>query len=114
MTTAISAPTNEDVNAAVSALPARPCCASGWAVERGRDRPGLARNVEKYRGNGAAEKRSPVDARQQDDGRGGAAGLLRHGESERQQDRDAVRSAKPREHADDDAEDDAHEHQHQG
>ena len=29
MITATSAPMNEDVNAAVSALPARPCCASG-------------------------------------------------------------------------------------
>jgi hypothetical protein len=27
--TATSAPTNDEVNAAVSALPARPCCASG-------------------------------------------------------------------------------------
>jgi hypothetical protein len=29
MITATSAPTNEDVNAAVSAAPARPCCPSG-------------------------------------------------------------------------------------
>ena len=41
--TATSAPTNDEVNAAVSASPARPFCASGIAVERGRDRPGLAR-----------------------------------------------------------------------
>ena len=40
------------------------------AVERGRHRPRLARNVEQDRGDGAAEQRAPVDARQHDDRRG--------------------------------------------
>ena len=40
-------------------------------------------------------------------------GLLRHREGERQQDRDAVGAAQARQHADDHAEDDAGEHQHQ-
>ena len=62
------------------------------AVEGGRDRPRLARDVEQDRGDGAAEQRAPVDAREQDDGGGGAAGLLRHGKRERQQDRHAVRA----------------------
>ena len=43
------------------------------AVEGGGHRPGLARDVEQDRGDGAAEERAPVDAREQDDRRGGAA-----------------------------------------
>jgi len=48
MITAISAPTNEEVKAAVSALPARPCWASGWP-SRCRDLtrlPGMLNRIE--------------------------------------------------------------------
>ena len=72
------------------------------AVERGRDRPRLARNVEQDRRDGAAEQRAPVDAGQHDDRRG-----RRHAEGQRQQDRDAVGAAEARQHADDHAEQDA-------
>ena len=78
------------------------------AVEGGGDRPGLARNVEQDRGDGAAEQRAPVDARQHDDGRGRV-----HREGERQQDGDAVRPAEPRQHADENAEDQPDHHQRQ-
>ena len=78
------------------------------AVERGRDRPRLARNVEQDRGDRAAEQRAPVDAGQHDDRRG-----RRHAEGERQQDRDAVGAAEPGQHADDHAEQDADHHQQQ-
>jgi len=58
------------------------------AVEGGRDRPGLARNVEQHRRDGAAEQRAPVDAGEHDDCRGRG-----HAEGERQEDRDAVGAA---------------------
>src|SRR5438309_580779 len=61
----------------------------------------------------AAEEGAPVDARQQDDRRGGAAGRLRHREGERQQDRDAVCATQPGQHADDDPQHDTDEHQRQ-
>ena len=77
----------------------------GMAVEGGRDRPWLARNVEQHRGDGAAEQRAPVDAGQHDDRR-----RRRHGERQRQQDRDAVGAAEAGQHTDDDAEHDADEH----
>ena len=77
------------------------------AVERGRHRPWFARYVEQHRGDGAAEQRTPVDARQHDDRR-----RRRHAEGQRQQDGDAVGAAEPRQHADDDAERDAEHHQH--
>ena len=75
------------------------------AVEGGGHRPGLARDVEQDRGDGAAEQRTPVDAGQHDDGRG-----RRHREGQRQQDGDAVGAAEARQHADDHAEQDADHH----
>ena len=78
------------------------------AVEGGRHRPCLARNVEQDRGNGAAEQRAPVDAGQHDDGRGRV-----HRERERQQDGHAVRPAKSRQHADEDAEHEPDHHHRQ-
>ena len=106
MMTANSAPTNEEVKAAVSASPALALLRHRMAVERGRHRPRLARYVEQHRGDGAAEQRAPVDARQHDDRRG-----RRHGEGQRQQDRDAVGAAEAGQHADEDAEHDADAHQ---
>ena len=76
------------------------------AVEGGRDRPWLARNIEEDRCDRAAEQRSPVDAGEHDDGR-----RRRHRERQRQQDRDAVGAAQSRQHADDDPKQDADEHQ---
>ena len=72
------------------------------AVEGGRHRPRLAGNVEQDRRDRAAEQRAPVDARQHHDRRRRV-----HRERERQQDRDAVRAAEPRQHADEDAEHEA-------
>jgi len=49
MITAISAPTNEEVKAAVSALPARPCWASGWpsnVVATDQGSPGMLNRIE--------------------------------------------------------------------
>ncbi len=49
MITAISAPINEEVNAAVSALPARPCCASGWpskVVATDQGSPGILKRID--------------------------------------------------------------------
>ena len=77
------------------------------AVEGRRHRPRLARDVEQDRGDGAAEQRAPIDAGEHDDCRG-----RRHAEGERQQDRDAVGAAEPRQHADEDAEHDAQHHHH--
>jgi hypothetical protein len=77
----------------------------GMAVEGGRYRPWLARNIEQHRGNGAAEQCAPVDAGQHDDRR-----RRRHGERQRQQDRDAVGATEAGQHTDDDAEHDADEH----
>jgi hypothetical protein len=76
------------------------------AVERRRDRPGLAGNVEEDRGDRPAEERAPVDARQHHDG----GGRL-HREGERQQDRHAVGAAEPGEHTHEDAEGEAHHHE---
>src|SRR6266478_6333296 len=83
------------------------------AVEGGGDRPGFAGNVEEDRCDRSAEERTPIDAREQDDCGGGAAGLLRHRESEGEQDGNAVRTAQAGQHADDDSQDDADEHQQQ-
>ena len=90
-TTANSAPTNDDVKAAVSACAALPLPRHREAVEGRGHRPGLARDVEQDRRDGAAEERAPVEARQQDDGRG-----RRHREGQRQQDGDAVGAARAR------------------
>jgi hypothetical protein len=76
------------------------------AVERGRDRPRLAGDVEQDRGDCAAEQGTPVNARQHDDGRG-----RRHRERQRQQDRDAVGGTQTGQHAYDHAQDDPEEHQ---
>ncbi len=76
------------------------------AVEGGRDRPRFARDVEQDRGDRAAEQRPPVDAREHDDG-----GSRVHREGEREQDRHPVRPAEPGQHADEDAEREAHHHQ---
>ena len=49
MTTANSAPTNDDVNAAVSASPALPCCAMGWpskVVATDQGSPGILNSTE--------------------------------------------------------------------
>ena len=78
------------------------------AVEGGRDRPGLAGDVEQDRGDGAAEQRAPIDAGQHHDGRGRI-----HREGQRQQDRDAVGAAEARQHADEDAEHEPDHHQQQ-
>ena len=74
-------------------------------IERGRDRPGLARNVEQDRRDRPAEQRTPIDAAQHDDGRGRV-----HAEGQRQQDGDAVGAAQTGQHADQDAERDADQH----
>src|SRR5882762_2705480 len=83
------------------------------AVKGGGDRPGFAGNVEEDRCDRSAEERTPIDAREQDDCGGRAAGLLRHREGEGQQDGDPVRAAQAGQHADDDPQDDADEHQQQ-
>jgi hypothetical protein len=75
-------------------------------VERRRNGPGLARDIEQDRRDGAAEERAPVETGQEDDGRG-----RHHGERQGQQDRDPVGAAKARQHADDGAERDAHHRQ---
>ena len=75
------------------------------AVEGGRHRPGLARDVEQDRGDRPAEQRPPVDAGEHDDGGG-----RRHAEGERQEDRHAVRTAQARQHADQHAQEDADQH----
>ena len=108
MITANSAPTKDEVKAAVSASPALALLRHRIAVEGGRHRPRLARDVEQDRGDGAAEQRAPVDAGQHDDRRG-----RRHREGQRQQDGHAVGAAQARQHADDDAEHDADDHQQQ-
>ena len=49
MTTAISAPTNDEVNAAVRAAPALPFCASGWpskVVATDQGSPGMLNRIE--------------------------------------------------------------------
>ncbi len=49
MITAISAPMNEEVNAAVSAFPARPSCASGWpskVVATDQGSPGMLKRID--------------------------------------------------------------------
>jgi hypothetical protein len=49
MITANSAPTKEDVNAAVSASPARPCCAMGWpskVVATDHGSPGILNRID--------------------------------------------------------------------
>src|SRR5712671_4102911 len=76
------------------------------AVEGRRHRPGLAGDVEKDRGDRAAEQRSPVDARQHHDGRGRV-----HREGEGQQDRDSVRAAQTRQYADEDSQHQPDHHQ---
>ena len=76
------------------------------AVEGGRDRPRLARDVEQDRGDGAAEQRPPIDAGQHHDRRGRV-----HREGERQEDRDPVRAAEPGQHADEDAEHEPDHHE---
>ena len=78
------------------------------AVEGGGDRPRFAGDVEQDRGDGAAEQRAPVDAGQHHDGRGRI-----HREGQRQQDRDPVRAAEPRQHADENAEHQPDHHQGQ-
>src|SRR6185312_237026 len=78
------------------------------AVEGGRYRPRFARYVEQYRRDRAAEQRAPVNAGQHDDRRG-----RRHRERERQQDRDAIGTPETRQHAYDDAQHDAKDHQRQ-
>ena len=80
----------------------------GVPIEGRCDRPGLARDIEEDRGDRAAEQRSPVDAGEHDDGRS-----RRHGEGQRQKDRDPVGAAQTRQDADDDAEQDADDHQSQ-
>ena len=67
---------------------------------------GFARDVEEDRSDRAAEQRPPVDAGEHHDGRGRI-----HGEGERQQDRDPVGTPQARQHADEDAEHEAHHHQ---
>ena len=83
----------------------------GIAVEGRRHRPRFTGNIEQNRSYCASEQGAPVDARQQDDRRSGATGTLRHRKSERQQNRHPVCAAKPRQYADDDAQDHAREHE---
>ena len=106
MTMATSAPKNEPVKAAVSASPALALFRQRVPVERGGHGPWFAGYVEQDGGDGAAEQRAPVDAREHDDRRG-----RRHREGERQQDRDAVGAAKTRQHADQHPQNHADEHQ---
>jgi hypothetical protein len=83
------------------------------AVEGGGDGPRLARNVEQDGSYRAAEQRAPVDAREQNDRGGLPVRGLRHREGQRQQDGDAIGAAESRQHADDDAQDHADEHEKQ-
>jgi hypothetical protein len=106
--TATSEPMNDEVNAAVSASAALPLLGHRVAVERRRDRPRLAGNVEQDRRDRASEQRAPVDARQHHD-----RGRRVHREGERQQDRHAVRSAEAGQHAHEDAEQEPQQHQRQ-
>ena len=49
ITTATNAPTNDEVNAAVSASPARPCCAIGYpskVVATDQGSPGMLNRIE--------------------------------------------------------------------
>ena len=49
ITTATNAPTKEEVNAAVNACPALPCCASGYpskVVATDQGSPGMLNNIE--------------------------------------------------------------------
>ena len=103
--TAISAPTNEEVNGGGEGFAGPALLRQRIAVEGRRHRPWLARNVEQDRGDGAAEQRSPIDAGEHDD-RGGR----RHAEGQRQQNGDAVGRAKSRQDADQHAEQDADHH----
>ena len=75
------------------------------AVEGGRHRPWLARNVEQDGADAAAEQRAPIDRRQHDDGGG-----VVHREGERQQDGDAVGAADAGQEAEQHAEQDADHH----
>jgi hypothetical protein len=83
-------------------LTAVPLAGHRIAVEGGRHRPRLARDVEQDRRDRSAEERAPVEAGEQDDRGGGI-----HGERQREQDRDPVGAAQARQHADDGAERDA-------
>ena len=76
------------------------------AVEGGGHAPRLAGDVEQDGGDGPAEQRTPVDAAQHDDGRGGV-----HAEGQRQQDGHAVGAAQAGQHADQHTECDAHQHE---
>ena len=76
------------------------------AVESGRDRRGLAGDIEQDRRDRAAEQRAPIHAGKQDDRR-----HRLHAERQRQQQRDAVGRAEPGQHADQNAEQHADQHQ---
>ena len=89
-------------------LPALPLPGQRMTVEGGGHRPGLARDVEEYRGNRPTKQGTPVDTREQDDRRCGW-----HSEGDRQQDRYPIRSPKTRQHADDGTQNDSHCGDHQ-
>jgi hypothetical protein len=76
------------------------------AVEGGGHAPGFARDVEQDRRDRPAEQRTPVDAAQHDDGRGGV-----HAERQRQQDGHAVGATQPGQHADQHTQRDADQHE---
>ena len=97
-----NAPTKEEVKARGQRLTALPLPRHRVTVESGGDRPRLAGDVEKDRGDGPAEKRAPVNRSEKNDCGGGG-----HGEGHGKQNRDAVGAPQSREHADDRAQQDA-------
>jgi hypothetical protein len=78
------------------------------AVEGGGHRPGFAGDVEQDGSDRPAEQRAPVDAGEHDDGRGRV-----HREGQRQQDGDTVGAAQAGQHADQDAQQQAEQHEAQ-
>ena len=101
---AISAPMKDDLSAAVSASPARPCLASGWpskVVATDHGSPGMLKRIALM----APPNSAPIDRRQHDDGGG-----VGHRERERQQDGDAVGAADAGQEAEQHAEQNADHH----
>jgi hypothetical protein len=78
----------------------------GVTIEGCGHRPGFTGDIEEDGGDGSAEQGAPIDAGEHDDGGGG-----RHGKRKRQQDGDAVGAPEAGQDPDDDAEQDADQHQ---
>src|SRR5205823_2487412 len=84
----------------------------GETVEKEHDRPRLAGDVEKDRGDDTAEERAPVDPGQENDRRGRIGSrqrTVRDEDRDRQEDRHTARPAEPRKHPDDQTEHDRDE-----